>query len=216
MDNEPTLESLLSQYPIRKALFEALGDTGVFLLRYVLRGIERPKVRPLVAFMAECDLQVIEWAIKQHDLAYPPSEYHPIYPHYMRSFRKGCKAAAAHGRLDIVSTFSVLIVNADNFTMARAAAKANQPDIVKWMHNTHRIIHALPRDGSSSNGKITIDDDLDGRACANYADKIMEAVAMSGNLELMQWLDSRKYHVPFKAQYAASVHVHINILEWLI
>jgi hypothetical protein len=219
LTNELTLESLLCHYPVRKALFRALGNAGVFLLRYVFRGIERPKMRPLVAFMAECDLQMIEWAIKQHDLAYPPSEYHPIYPHYMRSFRKGCKAAAAHGRLDIISIFSVCIVNTDNFAIARAAAKANQPEIVKWMHNTHRIIHALPRDNlydnSASNRKVTIDDDLDGHICANYADKVMEAVAMSGNLELIQWLHSRKYRIPSKAQYAAAEHGHIHILEWV-
>jgi hypothetical protein len=224
--NEPTLKSLLRQYPIAQSIFRALGDSGVFLLRYVFKGIKRPAIHPLAAFMTEGDPRLVEWAISQHYAAGLPPKG-PSWYTYSRALTNACKVAATLGRIEAVKVAAKDKPCKLNFETACAAAKARQSEIVRWMHETGRIAPVLPlseRDKEYKGegtfkykyefgycGKETHEE----CACTKWGEMVIANVAKTDDFELFRWLRERNYCCSARAQRAAAKRGDIPMLEYI-
>jgi hypothetical protein len=224
--NEPTLESLLDQVPIRDSVFEALGCTGVFLLRYVLRGIERPKVPPLPEFVLEGDLNTIEWALAQHKKVEKPAFRSPMHANYTNAFHRACEIAASRCRQDILKVLLPRDKCRASYAAACAAAREGHFGIVKWLHKTNRIAPTLPL-GMSSHCNIDnfvkhlqefgrCDENTHaGCKCTLPGEMVAASVASAGDLCALKWCLEQGYHVSAKAKHAAAEHGRVHLLKWL-
>jgi hypothetical protein len=222
MNNEVTLESLLGQYPVRKALFRALGNAGVFLLRYVFRGIKRPKIQPVVAFMSESNLKVIDWALKQHVAAGKPPADHPSYSDNTDAIMNGCIAVAKMGRFDVVRSLMVGKPTTISVNIALVAAQNRHFKIIKWMHKTGNIVPVMPLSAKNAVADILkkqfgeCNDDTHKRCkCTKFGSLLVADVASTGDLEMVRWLYGKGYRDLRNAEYAAAKFGHVHILEWM-
>jgi hypothetical protein len=210
---QPTLESLLTQTPIRDSIFAALGHPGVIVLRYVIRGVKRPNVQPLVAFAAESDLHMIIWELGQFKMTAKPPKECRQYVFFKYTTYIAFVAAASHGRLDVVKLFAEFGLPRDNYDVAEAAAEAGHFGIVRWMHRRGYI--------SPLELYRTVDPEDEHRDnhakcdCAHIETMITTGAAQSGNLRLLRWLYGKGYRVSETAERRAARRGHKHILEWI-
>jgi hypothetical protein len=201
------IDYLLTQQPTIDAL--ALGPAELFTLRYVLRGIARPKGHPLIAFATAADTKMVEWEY---------AEWRTMTAGKSRNTQRRLKrrrsrivhyahmAAVRNGHLGIVRLLFKKKREFD-YDLANEAVRYGQLHIVQYLTNdkVHRDMGGKKFEPEQYRKKV-----IKGPLFAFRA-------AKSGNLELIKWATS--ITKKFNAEEAACIAVgreYMYMLEWLV
>jgi hypothetical protein len=208
------LHYLFSQPPIYEVLRSHLRDSEMVLLRYIVRGIERPKTPQLVSLVISGNLKLADWAHKQWFNAAPCSRK---CKKCIKLPGKAADAAIRHGMLEVVQWWI-----ARNKSIApellRKATRYGQLEIVKCLYSRELLNKFKNKEEMMENaawsGSIELVEWLvkDGHEVTKDATIIM---AERGHVHLLEWAHLHKIKVKWSVGWDAAAAGHINVLEWL-
>jgi hypothetical protein len=168
------LQLLFEQQPILESLLPLLGPPELFILRYIVRGIGRPKYQQLAAFAERGDLRLLEWAYQQ------TSE---LRQH--RTARKAFKVAAKHGHLEIVKWCETLPHGLPKNVAANALIHG-QLEIVKYLYAAGRLGKKVLRHAECS-GSVELVEWLLEHGY-KFDKNAGETAARFGHVHLIKWM----------------------------
>jgi hypothetical protein len=197
------LQLLFEQQPILESLLPLLGPPELFILRYIVRGIGRPKYQQLAAFAERGDLRLLKWAYQ-----------HTSELRRHRTARKAFKVAAKHGHIEIIKWCETLPHGLPKNVAANALIYG-QLELVKYLHSAGRLGKNVLRKAECSGSIELVEWLLEHEY--KFDKNAGETAARFGHVHLIKWMLQHPIGEPvskFTARHAARAG-HADVFELL-